>query len=160
MRFDVLTIFPEWFSAPLSEGVLGRAIKNGIIRAGIINIRDFACDSHCTTDDRPYGGGDGMVMKPGPIFRALEEIERLKGRSLTILLSPQGKPFNQKTAWELAGMDQLILICGRYEGVDERVRTECVDLELSIGDYVMSGGELAAMVVMDTVGRLIQGVLR
>ena len=159
MRFDVLTIFPDWFSAPLSEGVVGRAIKRGIIKAGIVNIRDFARAPHFATDDRPYGGGDGMVMKAGPIFRALEGIERVKGKNLVILLSPQGKPFDQKMAWELTRMDQLILICGRYEGVDERVRTECVDMELSIGDYVMSGGELAAMVVIDTVGRLIPGVL-
>jgi tRNA (guanine37-N1)-methyltransferase len=159
MRFDILTIFPDWFRAPLSEGVMGRAIKKGIIETSVVNVRDFARDSHHTTDDRPYGGGDGMVMKPGPIFRALEAIERVKGRALVILLSPQGKSFDQKMAWKLAGVDQLIFICGRYEGVDERVRIGCVDLELSIGDYVMSGGELAAMVVMDTVGRLIPGVL-
>lgn len=159
MRFDILTIFPDWFRAPLSEGVIGRAIKNGIIEISVVNIRDFARDSHQTTDDRPYGGGDGMIMKPGPIFRALEAIERVQGKALVILLSPQGKSFDQKMAWKLAGVDQLIFICGRYEGVDERVRTGCVDLELSIGDYVMSGGELAAMVVMDAVGRLIPGVL-
>ena len=159
MRFDVLTLFPEWFCAPLSEGVIGRAIKTGIIEVGIINIRDFAPGPHFTTDDRPFGGGDGMVMKPGPIFRALGGVERIEGRRLVILLSPQGKTFNQKMAWELAEIDQLILICGRYEGVDERIITECVDMELSIGDYVMSGGEFAAMVVIDTIGRLIPGVL-
>lgn len=159
MRFDVLTIFPEMFAAHLSEGILGRAVKKGIIRAKIINIRDFARGVHKNTDDRPYGGGDGMVMKPGPIYRALESIDRLKGRSLVILLSPQGKPFDQTAAWELSSWDQIILICGRYEGVDERIRRICIDRELSVGDFILSGGELGAMIVMDAVGRLVPGVL-
>ena len=118
MRFDVLTIFSTIFSASLQEGILGRAIKRGIVDVRLVNIRDFARGTHKTTDDRPYGGGDGMVMKAGPIYRALQSVERVNGRSLVILLSPQGKAFNQATAWELSDFDQLILICGRYEGVD------------------------------------------
>ncbi|MCK4791345.1 MAG: tRNA (guanosine(37)-N1)-methyltransferase TrmD [Desulfobacteraceae bacterium] len=159
MKFEVLTIFPDMFSAHLSEGVLGRAVKKGIVRARIINIRDFARGVHKTTDDRPYGGGDGMVMKPGPIYRALKSIDRVNGRSLVILLSPQGKPFDQATAWELSTWDQIILICGRYEGVDERIRRICIDRELSVGDFILSGGELGAMIVMDATSRLIPGVL-
>jgi len=159
MRFDVLTIFSEMFSAYLREGILGRAVKREIVDIRIVNIRDFAKGAHKTTDDRPYGGGDGMVMKPGPIYRSLESVERVKGRSLVILLSPQGETFDQATAWELSEWDQLILVCGRYEGVDERIRLTCVDRELSIGDYVLSGGELGAMVIMDAVSRLIPGVL-
>ncbi len=159
MRFDVLTIFSEMFSAYLREGILGRAVKREIVDIRLVNIRDFAKGAHKTTDDRPYGGGDGMVMKPGPIYRSLESVERVKGRSLVILLSPQGETFDQAMAWELSEWDQLILVCGRYEGVDERIRLTCVDREISIGDYVLSGGELGAMVIMDAVSRLIPGVL-
>lgn len=159
MRFDILTIFPEMFSAYLQEGVLGRSIKSGIIDVRITNIRDFARGSHKTTDDRPYGGGDGMVMKPGPIYRAMESIDRVSGQNLVILLSPQGKTFDQTTAWELSNWDQLIMVCGRYEGVDERIRLMCIDMELSIGNYILSGGELCAMVVTDAVARLVPGVL-
>ena len=159
MRFEILTIFPEMFSSYLKEGIQGRAIKNRIVNVKIVNVRDFANGSHKTTDDRPYGGGDGMIMKPDPIYRALKSVERPDVRSLTVLLSPQGKTFNQAFAWELSGLDQLILVCGRYEGVDERIRLSCIDTELSIGDYVLSGGELGAMVVMDAVTRLIPGAL-
>ena len=159
MRFDVLTIFPEMFSAQLKEGMLGRAVKSGKADIRLVNIRDFAKGTHRSTDDRPYGGGDGMVMRPGPIYRALKSVDRVKGRSAVILLSPQGKTFDQATAWELSRWDQLILVCGRYEGVDERIRTTLMDMELSIGDYVLSGGEPAAMVVMDAVNRLLPGVL-
>jgi len=159
LRFDILTIFPEMFSAYLQEGVLGRSIKSGIIDVRITNIRDFARGSHKTTDDRPYGGGDGMVMKPGPIYRAMESIDRVSGQNLVILLSPQGKTFDQTTAWELSDWDQLIMVCGRYEGVDERIRLMCIDMELSIGNYILSGGELCAMVVTDAVARLVPGVL-
>ncbi len=159
MRFDVLTIFPELFCPHLRDGILGRAVKNGILHVKIINIRDFARGTHKTTDDRPFGGGNGMVMKPGPIYRALQSVDRANGSSLVVLLSPQGKAFDQSVAWELATLDQIILICGRYEGVDERIRLICVDSELSIGDYVLSGGELGAMVVMDAVSRLVPGVL-
>jgi tRNA (guanine37-N1)-methyltransferase len=159
MRFDILTIFSEMFSAYLREGILGRAVKREIVDIRLVNIRDFAKGAHKTTDDRPYGGGDGMVMKPGPIYRSLESVERVEGRSLVILLSPQGETFDQAMAWELSEWDQLILVCGRYEGVDERIRLTCVDREISIGDYVLSGGELGAMVIMDAVSRLIPGVL-
>jgi tRNA (guanine37-N1)-methyltransferase len=159
MRFDVLTIFPEMFSAYIHDGILGRAIKRGIVDVRLVNIRDFSRGRHKTTDDRPYGGGDGMVMKPGPIYRALNFVERVKGSGQVILLSPKGERFDQSAAWELAGRDQIILVCGRYEGVDERIRTTCIDREISIGDYVLTGGELGAMVVIDAVSRLIPGVL-
>ncbi len=159
MRFDVLTLFPELFSSFLKETILGRAVKAGLVDIRLINIRSFAKGRHLVTDDRPFGGGEGMVMKPGPISRALESIDRTKDRSLVLLLTPQGRTFDQPLAWELSRMEQIILICGRYEGVDERIRTKCVDLELSIGDYVLSGGEMAAVVVMDAVSRLVPGVL-
>jgi tRNA (guanine37-N1)-methyltransferase len=159
MRFDVLTLFPELFSAFLKETILGRAVKAGVVDIRLVNIRSFARGRHLVADDTPFGGGQGMVMKPGPISRALESIDRIKDRSLVLLLTPQGRTFDQPLAWDLSRMEQLILICGRYEGVDERIRTTCVDMELSIGDYVLSGGEMAAMVVMDAVSRLVPGVL-
>lgn len=159
MRIDVLTIFPEMFSGYLREGMLSRAMKKGLVEIRLVNIRDFARGPHKTTDDRPYGGGEGMVMKAGPIFRALKSLPRSGDRSGVILLSPQGEPFDQEKAWELSTWDQVILVCGRYEGVDERIRLTCIDRELSIGDYVLTGGELAAMVVMDAVIRLVPGVL-
>ncbi|MBL7204150.1 MAG: tRNA (guanosine(37)-N1)-methyltransferase TrmD [Desulfobacteraceae bacterium] len=159
MKFDVLTLFPEMLTAYLQQGVLGRAIKRGLVDVNLINIRDFAKGTHKTTDDRPYGGGEGMVMKPGPIYRALKSVDRVDGRSPVILLSPQGKLFDQSIAWEMSGWDQLILVCGRYEGIDERIKLTCIDMELSIGDYILSGGELGAMVIVDAVSRLIPGVL-
>ena len=159
MRFDVLTLFPELFSSFLKETILGRAVKAGLVDIRMVNIRSFARGRHLVTDDRPFGGGEGMVMKPGPISRALESIDRIKDRSLVLLLTPQGRTFDQPLAWELSRTEQIILICGRYEGVDERIRTSSIDLELSIGDYVLSGGEMAAMVVMDAVSRLVPGVL-
>jgi tRNA (guanine37-N1)-methyltransferase len=159
MRFDILTLFPDLFSSFIKEGVLSRGIQKGLVDIRFTNIRSFARDPHKTTDDRPYGGGSGMVMKPGPIFRALKSVDKVDGRSLAILLTPQGKPFNQSMAWGLAREDQLVLVCGRYEGVDERIRSRAIDLELSVGDYVLSGGELAAMIVVDVVSRLVPGVL-
>jgi tRNA (guanine37-N1)-methyltransferase len=159
MRFDVLTLFPELFSSFLKETILGRAVKAGLVDIRLVNIRSFARGRHLVTDDRPFGGGEGMVMKPGPISRALESIERAKDRSLVLLLTPQGRTFDQPLAWDLSRMEQIILVCGRYEGVDERIRTNLVDMELSIGDYVLSGGEIAAMVVIDAVSRLVPGVL-
>lgn len=159
MRLDILTIFPNLFTSFLEESIIGRALRNGVVDIRLTNIRSFALGPHHTTDDRPYGGGDGMVMKPGPIFRALKSIERVGERSMVILLTPQGERFDQTVAWELSRMDQLILICGRYEGVDERIRTGFVDREISIGDYVLTGGELAAMVVADALIRLLPGVL-
>jgi len=159
MRFDVLTLFPEMIGAYLRDGVLGRAVNSGLVDVELINIRDFACGRHKTADDRPYGGGDGMIMKPGPIYRALASVERMSGKSRVILLSPQGRRFDRSMAWEMSEWDQIILVCGRYEGVDERVRVMCMDLELSVGDYILTGGELGAMVVIDAVTRLIPGVL-
>ncbi len=158
MRFDVLTIFPGMFSPFLEQGILARAVKKGLVKVGLVNIRDFGEGPHRATDDRPYGGGDGMVMTPEPVYRALDSVKRLKN-SLVILLSPQGERLNQAIAWELSRRDQLILACGRYEGIDERIRLLCVDRELSIGDYILSGGELAALVVMESVARLVPGVL-
>ncbi len=158
MRFDVLTIFPALFSHYPREGVLGNALEKGLIEIHAVNIRDFTLDPHRTTDDRPYGGGEGMVMKPEPIINALESVERLE-RSTVVLLTPQGERFDQAMARELAGLEQIILVCGRYEGIDERVRALCIEREISIGDYVLSGGELAALVVIDAVSRLVPGVL-
>jgi len=159
MRYDVLTIFPEMISAYLQEGILARAAKGGVIRVEMTDIRDYARGPHRNTDDRPFGGGDGMVMKPGPLYRALASVPRTDVGSVVILLTPQGEPFTQKMAWELSEYEQLILVCGRYEGIDERIRELTIDRELSVGDYVLSGGELGALIVMDAVSRLIPGVL-
>jgi tRNA (guanine37-N1)-methyltransferase len=159
MRFDILTLFPDLFSPFMNESILGRAITKGLIEIRLTNIRSFARGKHQVTDDRPYGGGSGMVMKPGPIYRSLKSIERVTELGRVILLTPQGRPFDQSMAWELSRLGQLILICGRYEGVDERIRTQHIDQEISIGDYVLSGGELAALVVVDAVARLVPGVL-
>ena len=159
MRFDILTLFPDLFSSFIKETILGRAVAKGLVEIRLIDIRSFARGPHHVTDDKPYGGGDGMVMKAGPISRALESVEREGDRSRTVLLTPQGELFTQSRAWELSRLEQIVLICGRYEGIDERVRTTCADMDLSIGDYVLSGGELAAMVVVDAVSRLVPGVL-
>lgn len=159
MRFDILTIFPGMISCYLNEGVLGRATADKRVDIRVVNIRDFAEGVHRSTDDRPYGGGAGMVMRPDPIYRALESIDRPEGRNGVVLLSPGGEPFNQAMAWEFSRWNQLMLICGRYEGVDERIKLLCVDREISIGDYVLSGGELGALVVIDAISRLLPGVL-
>ena len=158
MKFDILTLFPGLFKPFLEEGVLGRAVKKGLLDIRLTDIRSFADGRHKVTDDRPYGGGNGMVMKPGPIYQALQSIQRDDNASV-ILLTPQGRRFDQSLAWELSSKSQIILICGRYEGVDERIISGHVDLELSIGDYVLSGGELGALAVLDAVSRLIPGVL-
>jgi len=159
MRFDILTIFPEMFATLINYGIIGRAVKRQQIKINVVNIRDFSKGPHMMTDDRPFGGGDGMVMKPGPIFQALESIPREKGDRRVILLTPQGQPFNQSIARDLTKLKQIVLVCGRYEGVDERVRSRCVDMELSIGDYILTGGELPAMVIVEVVSRLIPGIL-
>ncbi len=159
MRLDILTLFPDLFSSFLKESILGRAVRRGLVDIRLTNIRSFARGAHQVTDDRPYGGGDGMVMKPGPIYRALHAIDRVGEQTLVVLLTPQGKRFEQSLAWEFSRLDHLILVCGRYEGVDERICHDYVDLELSVGDYVLSGGELAALVVVDAVSRLVPGVL-
>lgn len=160
MIFHVLTIFPDFFRGPLDYGVLARARKAGIIEVRIHNLRDFTHDRHRTVDDRPYGGGEGMVLKPEPIFEAVETIwpQRGPGKRV-ILLSAQGRLFTQKMARELSRYEEIMLICGRYEGVDERVAEHLADDEVSVGDYVLSGGELAAAIIIDVVARLLPGVL-
>ncbi|MDP8925292.1 MAG: tRNA (guanosine(37)-N1)-methyltransferase TrmD [Chloroflexota bacterium] len=157
MRIDILTLFPEMFAGPLGHSILKRAIEGGILEVGLTNPRDFTTDRHRTVDDYPYGGGPGMVMKPGPLFAAVESVAR--PGSPVILLSPRGRVFSQAVARELARHEYLVLICGHYEGVDERVREHLATDELSIGDYVLTGGELPAMVVVDAVARLLPGVL-
>ena len=162
MRFHVLTLFPKMFEGPLGESIMGRAILHGAISAHVHNIRDFTHDRHRTVDDYPYSGGPGMVMKPEPLFEAVETLRtsgELSESAQVILLTPQGRQFNQRVAEELAGLDEMALICGRYEGVDERVRLHLATDEISIGDYVLGGGELAAMVLMEAVSRLIPGVV-
>ncbi|MGB9712299.1 MAG: tRNA (guanosine(37)-N1)-methyltransferase TrmD [Dissulfurimicrobium sp.] len=159
MLFDILTIFPEFFSSPLREGVLGRAIERGIVKVRIVNLRDFALDRHRTVDDRPYGGGEGMVLKPEPIFRAVKMLRSEPPLPKVLLLSPRGRVLDHAFACELADMERLVFICGRYEGVDERIHRCLADIELSIGDYILSGGEPAALVVIDVLSRLIPGVL-
>jgi len=159
MLFDILTIFPELFISPLREGILRRAISSNRIRVNLHNIRDYATDKHKMTDDRPFGGGEGMVMKPEPLVAALNHVKQDGEPGRVILLSPRGKAYCQKTAERFAGYGRLILVCGRYEGVDERVARCCIDEEISIGDYVLTGGELGAMVIVDSVARLLPGVL-
>jgi tRNA (guanine37-N1)-methyltransferase len=159
MKFDILTLFPSMFSSPLRESILGRALEKGFIQIQTINIRDFALDKHQVVDDAPYGGGQGMVMKVEPIARAIESLKSQNQSARTIYLTPQGKPFEQDLARRLSTQSHLILLCGRYEGVDERARELFVDEEISIGDYVLTGGELAAMVLVDAVSRFIPGVL-
>ena len=160
MRFDILTIFPDFFESPLKQSILGKAIEKGLVEIGVHNIRDFVLDKHKTTDDAPYGGGDGMVMKAEPIVMAVESVKAgFNPDAKVILTTPQGKKFNQQMAAEFAASNGLVIICGRYEGVDERVKELAVDMEVSVGDYVLSGGELPALVIIDAVSRLIHGVL-
>ncbi len=165
MHIDILTLFPQMFPGPFGASILKRAIDRNMVSIDIHNIRDYTHDKHHTVDDYPYGGGAGMVLKPEPIFEAVESIksdiyrEKRGGELPIILLTPQGRLFSQQIALELSRYSHLILICGRYEGVDERVREHLVTDEISIGDYVISGGELAAMVVVDAVVRLLPGVL-
>jgi len=147
------------FSSPLRESILGKAIEKGLIQIRTVNIRDFTSDKHQVVDDTPYGGGQGMVMKVEPIARAIESVKSQNPSAWTVYLTPQGKPLHQDLARRLSTQPHLILLCGRYEGVDERVRESLVDEEISIGDYVLTGGELAAMVVIDAVSRFIPGVL-
>jgi tRNA (guanine37-N1)-methyltransferase len=158
MNFGILTIFPEIFDSFLAHGIVRRAIESEIIRVTPVNIRDFAKGVHRTTDDRPYGGGAGMVMKPEPLAEAIAHAQKLIPDAAVILLSPQGRPFTQPLAQELAERNGLILVCGRYEGVDERIYAH-IDDEVSIGDYVLTGGEPAAMVIMDAVTRLLPDAL-
>jgi tRNA (guanine37-N1)-methyltransferase len=159
MRFDVFTLFPETFSPYLQASILQKAAGRGLVDIALYNIRDWAHDKHHTTDDTPYGGGGGMVMKPEPVFEAVEAVLGPKPACPVILLTPQGRVFNHAVAAGLVLHERLALICGRYEGVDERIRTQLVNDEISIGDYVLTGGELPAMILIDAVSRLIPGVL-
>jgi tRNA (guanine37-N1)-methyltransferase len=160
MRIDVLTLFPEMFEGPLRASILGRAIESGLVEVVLHNIRDYAEDKHHVVDDYPFGGGPGMVMKPEPLFAAVEAVSAMhRANGRVVLLTPQGRLLNQALGDELAQRERLILICGHYEGVDERVREHLIDDEISIGDYVLSGGELPAMVLIDVVARRLPGAL-
>ena len=162
MKIDLITIFPGIFDGPFRESMIKRAVDRGLININLVDLRDYTEDRHRQVDDTPFGGGYGMVLKPEPIFNAVEALKETSppaAQKRVILMSPQGRTFNQQIAFELAALDHLILICGRYEGVDERVREALVDDQLSIGDYVLTGGELAAAVVVDAVARLVPGFL-
>jgi len=159
IKFDVLSIFPEMFASPLNFSLLKKAQEKSILNICLHDIRNWADDKHKMTDDAPYGGGCGMVMKVEPVEKALATIRSPEDDSLVVLMTPQGKTFNQKIAAQLAEKKQIIIICGRYEGVDERIREHLVDREISIGDYILTGGELAALVLIDAVSRLIPDVL-
>src|SRR5437773_771559 len=159
MTFDIVTIFPAMIEQPLAAGVLGRAITRGTLDVTVRDLRDFTLDRHRVVDDVPYGGGPGMVLKPDPIFRALDAIEAERGTPLTVILtSPQGARFTQAEARRLSGCAHVVVLCGRYEGFDDRVRARVTD-EISIGDYVLTGGELPALIVVDVVARLVPGVV-
>jgi len=167
MKIDIITIFPDFFLGPLDYGILCRARENGLVAIAVHDLRKFTRDKHRTIDDRPFGGGEGMVLKPEPLFECIESLgfapreERVKvdARESVVLLSAQGKRFQQRVAQQLARLERIALICGRYEGVDERVAEHLADRELSIGDYVLSGGELGAAVILDAVVRLIPGAV-
>src|SRR5215471_14729295 len=167
MKFEIVTIFPDFFRGPLDYGIVRRAREAKLIEIGIHDLRAFTHDRHRTVDDRPFGGGEGMVLKPEPIFECLEEIavpareERLRSdaRETVVLLSPQGRLFTQAVAQELVSRERIVLICGRYEGVDERVSEHLADREISVGDFVLSGGELGAAIIVDAVARLVPGAL-
>jgi tRNA (guanine37-N1)-methyltransferase len=165
MRFDIITIFPDFFTGPFDYGILKRARTAGLVNIAMHDLRGFTHDRHRTVDDRPFGGGEGMVLKAQPIYDAIESLKvapkaaRQRQKETVILLSAQGQPFNQSVAQELAATERVVIVCGRYEGVDERVNELLCDREISIGDYVLSGGELAAAVIVDTVVRLLPGAL-
>lgn len=160
MLFSVITIFPDLVETCMQEGIISRAVRDKLIDLEIVNLRDYTVDKHRTTDDRPFGGGEGMVMKPEPLSLAVNEAKRQKTlRQRVILLSPQGRVFNQRVAEELCEEQHLILVCGRYEGVDDRFRDKYVDDEFSVGDFILTGGELPALIIVDAVTRLIPGVL-
>ena len=158
LKFDILTIFPDIFDSYLKESFINKARESRKIAINIHNLRDFTEDKHKTVDDRPFGGGLGMVLKVGPIYKAVKKIKKRK-KSKVILFTPRGKKFNQQLAYKLSKLDEIIMICGRYEGVDERVAKHIANIKLSIGDYDLMGGELPAMVVLETVARLIPGIL-
>ena len=157
MHIDIITLFPDIFFGPLSSSIVGRAVKNGIVEINAVNLRDYTHDRHQTVDDKPFGGGPGMLMKPEPLFEAVEALR--KENTKVILTGPRGVKFDQKMAKELTNEDHLIIICGHYEGVDERVREHLADVEVSIGDYILTSGNLAAMVMTDAIVRLLPGAL-
>ena len=159
MRIDVFTLFPDMFQGPLQDSILGRAVERGLLSVDLHNFRDYAADRHHTVDDYAYGGGPGMVLKPEPLFQAVESLLGVPSRCPVVLLTPQGRVFRQADAERLAGEERFALICGHYEGFDERISEHLATEELSIGDFVLTGGELAAMVVIDAVARLLPGVL-
>jgi tRNA (guanine37-N1)-methyltransferase len=160
MIADVITIFPEMVESALAAGVVGRARERGVVDVKVRDLRDFTTDRHRTVDDIPYGGGPGMVMKPEPLWKAVEAIEAERGRpSAVVLTTPQGRPFTHAMAEEMSRLDRIVVICGRYEGVDERVTEALVTHEISIGDFVLTGGELPALVVLDAITRLVPGVV-
>ena len=160
MRFDIVTIFPAMFDAPLAEGVVARGVAAGLVDLKVHDLRDFTTDRHRVVDDVPYGGGPGMVLKPEPLARAVEHISATRGRPAAVVLtSPQGRVLTQQEAARLAGLGHIAILCGRYEGVDDRIREHVATEEISIGDYVLSGGELAAIVIIDVVSRLVPGVV-
>jgi len=159
LSFDIITIFPHIFDSYLKESILGRAQKEGLIKIRIHNLRDYSSDKHKTVDDKPYGGGPGMVMMVEPIYKATEAISHKGPKAKIVLLSPRGKKFSQAIAKRFSTLNQLVLICGRYEGVDERVAKYIADEVISVGDYILSGGEVAAMIIVEAVSRLVPGVL-
>lgn len=160
MRFDVLTLFPDMFSSVMGDSIIGRAIEKKILEMNFIDIRDYTKDKHRKTDDYPYSGGGGMLMTPQPVYDAYMSVaENLDYKPLTIYMSPQGRVFNQDIARELLEYNHIVLLCGHYEGIDQRVLDKIVDMELSIGDFVLTGGEIPAMAVIDSVSRMVDGVL-
>lgn len=159
MRFDIFTLLPDTFLPYLQASILQKAAERGLLEFHVHNIRDYTHDKHHTTDDTPYGGGGGMVMKPEPVFESIESVLGTPPACPVILLTPQGRVFNQKIALELANQPQIALLCGRYEGIDERIREHLVTDEISIGDYVLTGGELPALILIDAISRLLPGVL-
>ena len=160
MRFDVLTLFPQMFEAVLGDSIIGRARENNILEMNFIDIRDFSTNKHMKVDDYPYGGGAGLVMQPEPVYRAYKDLEKdMKKKPRVVYLTPQGTTFHQEMAKELAKEEELVFLCGHYEGIDERVLEEIVTDYVSIGDYVLTGGELPAMVMIDSISRLVPGVL-
>lgn len=161
MKIDILTLFPEMFESPFDHSILKRAQENNLLQIQTINIRDYSQNKHRTVDDTPYGGGAGMVMAAEPLFQCFDHLKELRGGQLgrVIMMCPQGEPFNQEYAKELSTAEHLVFVCGHYEGIDERVRESLITDEISIGDYVLTGGELPAMVVVDAIARMIPGVL-
>jgi len=158
IQFDIITLFPQIFSSIFSESLIKRALNRNLVKINLINLRDFASDKHKTIDGKPYGGGAGMILKVDTLVKAIRSRKKISKKAKIILLSPQGKIFNQKKAKELSKFDQIILICGHYEGVDERIK-KFIDKEISIGDYILTGGEIPAMVLIDTITRLIPKVV-